>query len=154
MNYPNLNIYLASDHNGRYLQEVIASYLDKQKITWASFSKQQKDLGDDYPDFAQPVGQSVAHYSQSRGILICKTGVGMSIAANKVPGVRAGECRTPEEVKEAVAHNHLNVLCLGESFIEASEAVNMVKTFVESSYSQEPRHIRRVDKIKDLEQCQ
>ncbi len=104
----------------------------------------------DYPDYAKQVAEAVAAGRARLGILVCGTGIGMSIAANKVKGVRAAHCATEFEARMARAHNDANVLCIGERVIGLGLGGAVVKAFLESSF-EGGRHERRVQKIRDLE---
>ena len=104
----------------------------------------------DYPDFARQVGETVAAGRASFGVLVCGTGIGMSIAANKVKGVRAALCTTELEARMARAHNDANVLCVGERIVGPGLGAAIVKAFLETAF-EGGRHERRVKKIADLE---
>jgi ribose 5-phosphate isomerase B len=104
----------------------------------------------DYPDFAVPVARDVAEGRADLGILICWTGIGMSIVANKIRGVRAALCRDPEHARLARRHNNANVLALSGREVASPLAREIVSAFLETPFSGEPRHSRRVDKIHRL----
>jgi ribose 5-phosphate isomerase B len=104
----------------------------------------------DYPDFARAVAEAVASGRARLGILVCGTGIGMSIAANKVRGVRAAHCGTEFEARMARAHNDANVLCVGERVVGAGVGGAIVKAFLETPF-EGGRHERRVQKLKDLD---
>ncbi|HTP52856.1 MAG TPA: ribose 5-phosphate isomerase B [Anaeromyxobacteraceae bacterium] len=105
----------------------------------------------DYPDYARRVAEGVASGRARLGLLVCGTGIGMSIAANKVRGIRAALCRTEYEARMARAHNDANVLCLGERVLGAGQAGAVVKAFLEQPF-EGGRHQKRVDKIAALEE--
>jgi ribose 5-phosphate isomerase B len=104
----------------------------------------------DYPDYARRVAEAVSAGKARLGVLVCGTGIGMSIAANKVKGARAAHCTTELEARMARAHNDANVLCLGERVIGLDLGAAIVKTFLETPF-EGGRHARRVDKIRELE---
>jgi ribose 5-phosphate isomerase B len=104
----------------------------------------------DYPDYAQRVGQAVASGAARFGLLVCGTGIGMSIAANKVPGVRAAVCRSEYEARMARAHNDANVLCLGERVTGLGLGAAIVEAFLGTSF-EGGRHARRVEKLAALD---
>lgn len=104
----------------------------------------------DYPDFAKKVAEAVAKNKADRGILICGTGIGMAIAANKVPGVRAAVCWNEETAKVAAEHNHANVLCLGARTMTGPEMAKAASVWLSTTFGGD-RHARRVAKIMDLE---
>ena len=106
----------------------------------------------DYPDFAEAVGKALINGEGERGVLVCGSGVGASVAANKVPGVRAGLCHDTYSAHQGVEHDDMNVLVLGARVIGVELACELVSNFFAAKYSDEERHRRRVAKIKALEQ--
>ena len=104
----------------------------------------------DYPDFGAAVGRAVAGGEVERGVLICGSGIGVCIAANKIPGVRAAVCWNEETARLAREHNDANVLCVGARFIEPALAARMIRIFLETDFAG-GRHQRRVDKIRELD---
>jgi ribose 5-phosphate isomerase B len=146
-----MKIAIGADHAGFALKEKI-----KQKLI--SEGHQVDDVGTfdnasvDYPDFARQVASKVASGEAERGILVCYTGVGMSIAANKVPGVRAALGVNPEEVSLTRRHNDANVLTLGAILTSEEAAAPLVDVFLHTEF-EGGRHARRVQKITHLEQC-
>jgi ribose 5-phosphate isomerase B len=105
----------------------------------------------DYPDFAGPVAESVARGDADRGILLCGSAVGVSVVANKVPGIRAGVCHDTYSAHQGVEHDDMNVLCLGARVIGIEVAREVTATFVAARFSDEPRHRKRLDKLLDVE---
>ncbi|NLM11984.1 MAG: ribose 5-phosphate isomerase B [Clostridiaceae bacterium] len=144
-------IAIGSDHGGYELKEVIKSYLDSEKIPY-------KDLGTysvesvDYSDIGVLVAKAVTSGECHLGIIICGTGIGISIAANKVPGIRAALCTDSYMARMAKEHNNANVLALGGRVLGAGLALEIVKTFIDTPFSQENRHQNRIDKIKTIEE--
>ena len=144
-----MKIAVGSDHRGYALKERIIAFLE-------DLGHEAVDLGTgseesvDYPDFAIPVAEKVASGEVERGILICGSGVGMSIAANKVKGVRAALCRTVGDARMTRMHNDSNVLTLREKSMEDPEIDELVKVWLETGYEGE-RHQKRLDKITDYE---
>lgn len=140
-------IYIASDHAGFELKEKIKKQLKENNFGI-------EDLGTnsiesvDYPDYAFKLGEKVADGENNIGILICGTGIGMSMAANKVKGIRAAHCTSEIEAEMTVKHNNANVLCLGERIIDYNLAVKIVDKFLESEF-EEGRHSSRVNKINN-----
>ena len=106
---------------------------------------------DDYPDFAAKVAVLVANNEAQRGIVFCGSGVGASIAANKIPGVRASICHDLYSAAQGVEHDDLNVLCLGARIVDAEFAKELIQAFLSAEFTAEERHSRRVEKIIDLE---
>jgi len=105
----------------------------------------------DYPDFAEAVGMAVRGRQADRGILICGSGVGASVAANKIPGIRAGVCHDTYSAHQGVEHDDLNVLVLGSRVIGTELARELVRNFLAATFSGEERHVRRLAKVKNLE---
>lgn len=143
-----LTIAIGSDHAGFELKEAIRKYLEFQKITVKDFGTFSTDSVD-YPDYAFAVASAVAKGEFERGILICGTGLGMSIVANKVKGIRAAECITPDLAEMSRRHNNANVLTMGGRILSAEEAKNIVRVWLETGF-EGGRHQRRVDKIHQL----
>jgi RpiB/LacA/LacB family sugar-phosphate isomerase len=141
-----LTIALGSDHAGFDLKQALKQHL--------SGSFQVDDFGppspdpSDYPDYAQPVGRAVAEGRARFGILMCGTGIGVSIAANKIPGVRAALCSTEEMARLARAHNDANVLCLGGRTLGVESAVAIADAFLKGNFERGGRHQRRVEKLE------
>jgi RpiB/LacA/LacB family sugar-phosphate isomerase len=105
----------------------------------------------DYPDFAEAVGLAVRDGRAERGLLLCGSGVGASVAANKIPGVRAGLCHDHYSAHQGVEHDDMNVLVMGGRVIGESVALELVRAFLGSKYTGEDRHQRRLDKVKAIE---
>jgi ribose 5-phosphate isomerase B len=150
INQPKLRgvkIAIASDHAGFRLKEGVRRHLQK-------LGHEVKDLGTfdekpvDYPDFAFPVAKSVASGDCEMGILFCGTGIGMSIAANKVKGIRAAHCTNVEEAKLSRQHNNANVLCLGGRILGKEQAFEMVDAWLTTEF-EGGRHERRLGKIEN-----
>jgi ribose 5-phosphate isomerase B len=144
-----LRIALGSDHRGYRLKEAVKGLLSELGYEW-------RDLGChgtspvDYPDVALEVAKAVARGDFDHAILICATGIGMSIAANKVPGVRAALCLDPFSAQMAREHNNANILCLGGELIGDGLAREIARTYLSASF-QGGRHARRVEKIASIE---
>jgi ribose 5-phosphate isomerase B len=140
-------IAIGFDQAGYALRDVIYDEL-------RAFGAQVRDLCPepvvDYPDAAQRVGEAVASGAAELGILICGTGVGMSIAANKVPGVRAAQAAEPYTARMSREHNDANVLCMGARAISSGVASEIVQAWLRAAPSMEDRHLRRRDKVCDL----
>jgi ribose 5-phosphate isomerase B len=106
---------------------------------------------DDYPDFAEAVGRAVLDGKAERGVLICGSGVGASVAANKLPGIRAGMCHDTYSAHQGVEHDNINVLVLGSRVIGVALAEDLVSAFMGAKFSNGERHVRRLGKVKALE---
>jgi ribose 5-phosphate isomerase B len=146
-----MRVALGSDHAGFDLKERVKRFLDEIHIAYEDWGCPSQDPVD-YPDVAAVVARRVAAGDADRGILVCGTGIGMAIAANKVAGVRAGSCCSTESVALARGHNDLNVLTLGARIMPADAARAFVRTFLETPFDG-GRHQRRVDKISRLERA-
>jgi ribose 5-phosphate isomerase B len=144
-----MKIAIGADHAGFGLKERIKEKLEKDghEVTDVGTSS---DESTDYPDYASAVAHQVANGDAERGILVCATGVGMSIAANKVHGIRAALAVTPDEVRLTRQHNNANVLTLGGKFTAPEAASDMVDVFLNTGF-EGGRHERRVNKISQLE---
>ncbi|MGI6629559.1 MAG: ribose 5-phosphate isomerase B [Bacillota bacterium] len=144
-----MKLALGSDHGGFRLKEAVKEYLEKVKIEYEDFGTYSEDSVD-YPDFAQKVAEAVAAGLFDRGILICGTGIGISIAANKVPGIRAALCHDVFSARASREHNDANILTMGERVIGRGHALEIVKTWLESDFTG-GRHCGRIEKIAEIE---
>lgn len=142
-------IYIGSDHGGFDLKETIKKHLEKNNIQYKDLGPNNLDNNDDYPDYALKVAKEVAK-TNGKGILICGTGIGMCITANKVKGIRAALCYDKETAKLSREHNDANVLCLGGRTTEIKKALKIVDVWLNTDFSSEERHKRRVEKMNGL----
>jgi len=142
-------IAIGCDHRGFALKEQIIPFLQDAGHSYQDFGC-YNTTPVDYPDIAQKVGEAVASSNFDQGILICHTGIGMSIAANKIKGVRAALCHNTSAAQRARAHNDANVLCLRGENMATESALEIVKIFLATDF-EGGRHIQRVNKIKALE---
>ncbi len=143
-----MKIAFGCDHAGIEIKDKIINFvksLGNEVTDYGTFSKDSCD----YPDFALKVAKDVALKNADKGILICGTGIGMSIAANKVKGVRAAVCWNKETAKLIAQHNNANVLCAGARFASADDICLWIKIFLETEFEQ--RHQKRIDKITEIE---
>lgn len=145
-----MRIAMGADHAGYELKDELHRQLTAAGHTVVDFGTDSA-ASTDYPDYAKQVAQSVAGGGADRGILVCSTGVGMSIAANKVRGVRAALAFNVDEVRLTREHNDANVLALGARYVDATAAGELVKTFLETPFSGGERHARRLAKVAELE---
>ncbi len=145
-----MKIALASDHRGFEFKNLIAGYLTKLGHEAVDFGTMNGDDSVDYPDFGLLAAKAVANGECERAILICGTGLGMSLIANKVNGVRATVCHNPFTVEMSRRHNDANVLCLGVDVVNHDLLEEKLKLFIETEF-EGGRHARRVDKIMDAE---
>ena len=148
-----MTIAIGADHGGFHLKEVIICHLKEQ-------GKEVIDFGTygcescDYPDYAVPVCEAVLSGQADFGILICGTGIGMSIAANKVPGIYSALCHDTYSAHQGVEHDNMNVLCLGCRIIGSALAQEIVTAFVGARFeSHEERHVRRHNKVLAIERA-
>lgn len=144
-----MKLAIGSDHGGFRLKETIKTYLLAHDYEVTDFGTESEDSCD-YPDFALPVAEAVAKGKYDRGILICGTGIGIGIVANKVKGVRAALCHDTFSAEACRNHNDANILTMGERIVGEGLALKIVETFLNSDF-EGGRHQRRVDKIKTLE---
>ncbi len=144
-----MKIAVGSDHGGYNLKEHIKKYLDEKGIEYTDFGTNSTQSCD-YPDYAFKAADAVASGGYDRGILICGTGIGVSIAANKVRGIRAALCSEPFSARASREHNNANVLCMGERVIGPGIALEIVDTWLKTEFGGE-RHQRRVGKILEFE---
>ena len=146
-----MRIAIGSDHGGYPLNETIIADLEKEGYVVTDFGTHDGSKPDDYPDYARLVGDAVQEGKVDRGIIICGSGVGAAIAANKVHGVRACMCHDTYSAHQAVEHDNMNVLCLGARIIGVELARELVKTFLGATFSGEERHLRRLAKVDEME---
>jgi len=144
-----MRIAVGSDHAGFHLKEEIRAHLERRGIEYTDFGA-FSDQATDYPDLAAAVGAEVAGGRFDRGILVCGTGIGMSIAANKIPGIRAALAGDAETARLGREHNDANILALGGRVMPTDRALAAVDAFLSASFSG-GRHQQRVDKIAALE---
>ena len=145
-----MKIALACDHGGLNLKKAIIAYLNENGYEYVDFGTNTTDSCD-YPDFALPAAEAVASGECDKGILVCSTGIGVSIVANKVPGVRCAPCHDAYCAKFTRLHNDSNVLAMGEKVVGVGYALQIVETFLTTEF-EGGRHQRRVDKITAIEQ--
>jgi len=142
-------IALGADHAGYQVKDRIKELLQKKGFEVLDFGT-HSDESVDYPDFAKLVAQSVANAESDRGILVCGTGLGMAIAANKTQGIRAATCNDTYTARMAAEHTDANVLCVGARVVDADHAVAIVEEWLKGKFGG-GRHQRRLDKINELE---
>lgn len=143
-----MKIAIGSDHAGYKLKEAVKKFLLKNKIVYKDFGTYADD-GVDYPDIAKPLAKSIRHRKYDFGVLICGTGNGMAMAANKVRNVRAAVCDSEYLAQMARAHNDANVLCLGARVTPLNKAIKILNKFIRAKF-EKGRHLRRVKKLEPL----
>ena len=145
-----MKVFIGADHGGYQLKEQIKSWLDGWGYVYEDMGAMHLDPDDDYPDFILPVAVRVAKEKQALGIVIGRSGNGEAIAANKVAGIRAALCMNEKMARKARDSNNANVLALGADYIEENVARKVVKTFLETPFSQKVRHKRRLRKLSKI----
>jgi ribose 5-phosphate isomerase B len=146
-----MRVGIAADHGGFALKQELAGQLRAAGHEVVDFGAGKLDPGDDYPDFVGPLAHAVAASHVERGIAICGSGVGASVCANKIAGVRAALIEDHFSARQGVEDDHLNVLCLGGRTEGPAVAWDLVETFLAACYSQAERHLRRLAKVAALE---
>ena len=146
-----MRVALGSDHAGFALKNEIGEKLRALGHEVVDVGAHSYVATDDYPDFAEAVGKAVLEGRAERGVLICGSGVGASVAANKMPGIRAGICHDGYSAHQGVEHDNMNVLVLGSRVIGSALAEDLVRNFLGAKFTNEGRHVRRLGKIKALE---
>ncbi len=146
-----MKIAIGCDHGGINLKPVLLDYLEKNGYEYKDFGcYETKSV--DYNDYAEPVCNAVVNGEADFGILICGTGIGMSIVANKIKGIRCGHCSDTFSAKMTREHNDANVLAFGERVVGAGLMIEIVEAFLTTKFSNGERHVNRVNKIKALEE--
>ncbi len=147
---PRMKVVIGSDHAGFQLKNAMGDVL-------RSMGNDVLDIGafnenpSDYPDFAEAVDLAILDGKAERGVLICGSGVGASVAANKIPGIRAGICHDTYSAHQGVEHDNMNVLVLGSRIVGVALAQDLVRAFMGAKFTNEERHVRRLGKVKALE---
>jgi RpiB/LacA/LacB family sugar-phosphate isomerase len=145
-----MRIVVGADHRGYQMKDEIAAALRQAGHEVLDVGTNSADSVD-YPDYARAVGEALTNRRAERGILVCGSGVGASIAANKVRGVRAALCHDTYSARQGVEHDDMNVLCLGSRVIGSELALELVKAFVAARLLGEERYRRRLDKVEEME---
>jgi len=145
-----MRVGVGSDHAGFRAKELVVELVEELGHTVRDFGT---DGGEsvDYPDYARSVGAAVASDEIDRGIILCGSGVGVSVAANKIPGVRAGVCHDTYSARQGVEHDDMNILCIGARVIGSELIDAVVQSFVEAEFSGAERHRRRLEKVLQIE---
>jgi ribose 5-phosphate isomerase B len=143
-------IGVASDHAGFELKCQIIQALTKAGVDFIDYGTQDSRPVD-YPDYAKKLGEAIISKKVQRGILICGSGVGICVAANKIPGVRAGLCGDTYSAHQGVEHDNMNVLVIGAWVTGSQLALELIQTFLKAQFFPEERHLRRLEKILEIE---
>lgn len=145
-----MNIAIAADHGGVALKSILLEYLKKNGYDVQDLGARTSEPSD-YPDFARALANAIIDHSADRGVLICGSGVGASIAANKFPGIRAAICHDTFSAHQGVEDDDMNVLCLGARVIGQELAKEIVSEFLSATFSGAERHVRRKGKVLQIE---
>src|SRR5215468_7583452 len=150
-----MRVGIATDHGGFDLKEELIKQLRGAVHEFVDFGAYQLNQGDDYPDYVVPLAEAVATQKVERGVAICGSGVGASVCANKIPGVRAALIHDHFSAQQGVEDDRMNILCMGGRTVGAAVAWDLVQTFLAAEFSQADRHLRRLGKVASLEaeQC-
>jgi len=146
-----MRIVIASDHAGFEYKNLVLAEIEKAGYPVKDLGTFDPSKADDYPDHAQAVAEIILSGRADRGVIICGSGIGVSVAANKFRGIRAGVCHDGYSAHQCVEHDDVNVLCIGQRVIGIELAKEVVGNFLGAVYSHEARHQRRLDKIKAIE---
>ena len=133
------------------MKEELVIYLREARHEVIDFGAHRLSPGDDYPDFVIPLAQAVAAGKVERGVAVCGSGVGASVCANKIPGVRAGLVHDHYSARQGVEDDHMSILCMGGRVVGPAVARDLVDTFLAAEFSQAERHLRRLGKVASLE---
>jgi len=146
-----MRVAMGADHAGFSLKRDLVSYLKSLKHEVLDLGTNSQDPVD-YPDYAEAVGRAIVDGKAERGVLVCGSGVGASVAANKIPGIRAGLCHDTYSARQGVEHDDMNVLVFGARVIGPELARELARVYLEATFSGEERHRRRLEKVARLEQ--
>ncbi|HSS17476.1 MAG TPA: RpiB/LacA/LacB family sugar-phosphate isomerase [Candidatus Dormibacteraeota bacterium] len=146
-----MRIGIATDHGGFDLKEELVKKLQRAGHEVVDFGAHRLSNGDDYPDYILPLAQGVASQEVERGVAICGSGVGASVCANKIRGIRAALIHDHFSARQGVEDDHMNILCMGGRTVGPAVAWDLVQTFLQAEFSRAPRHLRRLSKVASLE---
>lgn len=146
-----MRVVLGADHAGFDMKQDAVAFVRALGHEVLDVGARTGTQPDDYPDFAEALGMVIRNRQADRGILICGSGVGASVAANKIPGVRAGLCHDCYSAHQGVEHDDMNVLVMGSRIIGIELAHELVKSFLHANFTGEERHVRRLEKVKKIE---
>ena len=146
-----MRVGIATDHGGFSLKEELVTHLREAGHDLVDIGAHSLNSGDDYPDFVIPLARAVAAGKVERGVAVCGSGVGASVCANKIPGVRAGLIQDHYSAHQGVEHDDMNILCVGGRVMGFVVARELVDAFLAAKFTQEERHVRRLRKVAALE---
>jgi len=145
-----MRVVFGSDHAGFEMKQAILQYVQTLGHVVTDVGA-HNTVPSDYPDYAEALALAIRNNQADRGILVCGSGVGASVAANKIPGIRAGLCHDCYSAHQGVEHDNINVLVLGSRVVGLELARDLVSTFLDATFSGEERHLRRLAKVRQLE---
>jgi ribose 5-phosphate isomerase B len=146
-----MRIGIATDHGGFELKEQMVAHLREAGHEVVDFGAHALSAGDDYPDFVVPLAHTVAEGKVDRGVAICGSGVGASVCANKIAGIRAALIHDHFSARQGVEDDHMNIICMGGGTVGAAVAADLLDTFLNAEFSQAERHLRRLSKVAAVE---
>ena len=146
-----MKVVIASDHGGFEYKKILVDDIKAKGYEISDLGSFNEEPGDDYPDFAKIIAEAILNKNAERGILICGSGVGVSVAANKFKEIRAGVCHDTYSAHQCVEHDDVNVLCIGQRVIGIELAREIVLTFLVAKFSHAERHERRLNKVRAIE---
>lgn len=146
-----MKVVLSSDHAGFAYKAVLIKMLTEEGYSIQDLGAYTEIAGDDYPDYAVKVAEALQNKEAERGILICGSAVGVSVAANKFKGIRAAVCHDTYSAHQSVEHDDANILCIGQRVVGIDLAQDIIRSFLNARFSDEPRHKRRLAKIAAIE---
>jgi RpiB/LacA/LacB family sugar-phosphate isomerase len=146
-----MRIAIASDHAGFERKNELRPYIESFGHEVLDLGAHREQPGDDYPDYAEAVGMALKEHHADRGVLVCGSGVGVSVAASKIPGIRAAVCHDTYSAHQGVEHDDMNVLVIGSRVVAVELAKELVRSFLNAEFSREERHVRRLAKVQAIE---
>ncbi|HUI43270.1 MAG TPA: ribose 5-phosphate isomerase B [Terriglobia bacterium] len=146
-----MRLAIGSDHAGFELKQLLLPYLESLGHQVLDVGAHTEQPNDDYPDFAEALGTALNQRQADRGILVCGSGVGVSVAANKMPGIRAAVCHDTYSAHQGVEHDDMNVLVVGSRIVAIELVKELVRHFLAANFSGEERHLRRLGKVRAIE---
>jgi ribose 5-phosphate isomerase B len=146
-----MKVAVGFDHRGVRLRETVLTVLEDEGVDVVDLGVETDETRVDYPDLARDVGMTIRSGQAERGVLVCGSGVGASIAASKIPGIRAAICHDAYSAAQGVEHDDMNVLCLGSEVVGPALAAELVRRFLDAAFIGEGRYLARLEKVEELE---
>lgn len=147
-----MNIYIGSDHRGFKLKEELKELFKDKGINLKDLGNSIYDESDDYPDFAKKVAEKVSSEKNSLGIVVCGSGIGVDVVANKIPGARSAIGLNPEQVQHGVTRDNINILALASDYTDGKKAEELISALINNKFKGEERDLRRQEKIQEIEE--